>query len=105
MSHPVDSVTSRSRVELASVGVCHDATHAYRGDKMSKLRLGFLCLVVAAAVVAEPQLQRKLHLSLQALAIRPGSTLQAGGTVAGGFGLAIENIDSLLERIEAELGS
>ena len=60
--------------------------------------------IVARDLVAEPELERKLNLALQALAIRPGSTLRIGA-VAAGFGFVIDNIDSLLALVETELDS
>lgn len=59
---------------------------------------------VTEALVAEPDLERKLNLALQALAIRPGTTLRQG-PVGAGYGVVVEEIDSLLTLIQDELGS
>jgi hypothetical protein len=59
---------------------------------------------VARTAVAEPRLDRKLNLSMQAMAIRLGFRLdQAGFT--GGFGVVIAEVDDLLAMLETDHGS
>ena len=56
---------------------------------------------VAEAVVAEPDLDRKLNLSMQAMSIR---LVASGGIFSGGFGLVFEDIDALLTLIDPSEG-
>ena len=74
---------------------CLEAVPLSCGKDSSPYRVG----TIARAVVAEPGLDRKLNLSMQAKSIRLGFVLDRGG-FSGGFGVVIEGIDGLLALLE-----
>lgn len=55
---------------------------------------------LARALLSEPELDRELNFSMQAMAIRLGHTLDKEG-FSGGFGAVIEEIDALLSLLRA----